>query len=78
MLVDALIVFLEVIVFLVLSIALLWLVTKMLGYIASMFEGEALVSAIRSDVADAKREVRRVRGPRPPRTREHRRVPSPG
>jgi hypothetical protein len=59
MLVDALVVFAEVAVWLVLTLAFLWLVTKFFGYIAMLFEGEKLVPEMKHEIDATRRQLGR-------------------
>ena len=61
MLIDASIVFVEVCAILALAVGILWLVAKVAGYVAMVFEGEPLVPGIRSDIAITRRQLRRRR-----------------
>jgi hypothetical protein len=60
MLVDALVVFVEVVVWLVLMMSLLWGLTKVLGYAAMLFEREPVVPEIKQEVADTRRQIQRT------------------
>lgn len=70
---DAVFAFFEVVVFLVVAIAVLWLVAKVLGYLASLFDGEPLMATIRADIESTRREVRTILG-RPPTRRAKQRT----
>jgi hypothetical protein len=49
MFVDALMAFLAVCVWLAITLAVLWAITKVLGYIVMLFEGEHLVPEIKAE-----------------------------
>ena len=64
MLFDALFVFFEVCVLLLLVVTALWGIAKLAGYVAMVFEGEPLVAGVLGDVAVTRRHLRRVLHPR--------------
>jgi hypothetical protein len=69
---DAVFAFFEVVVCLVIAIAVLWLVAKTLGYLASLFDGEPLIPTIRADIESTRREARTILGRRPKRRSKQR------